>query len=84
MEEECAIDGLVITEELPCSYHTYNHKGELVLKITYWYKMITASNKKLIPQAEEGITEVKWINESDLPEIKTNTYSSVVELLNYI
>ena len=54
----------------------------MVLKISHWYKMEAKGNQKLIPQLEEGITEVKWFNKKDWAIVKANTYSSILEVLD--
>jgi hypothetical protein len=46
--------------------------------------MLCTDNSKLIPQTEEGITDVKWINRNETAPMKKNTYSSILEVLNEI
>ncbi|MBK7669303.1 MAG: NUDIX domain-containing protein [Sphingobacteriaceae bacterium] len=57
-EEECAITGLEIINELPSTYHIYPYKGTYALKTTYWFLMKSCFTGKLIPQTEENIE--KW------------------------
>ena len=52
-----------------------------MLKVSYWFTMYS-EEKKLKPQIEEGITEVRWIKESDLQLVMDNTYQSIEWLLN--
>lgn len=85
VEEECGINGLTITEELPNTYHIYEHKQKIVLKQTFWFAMNTSYGGELIPQTEENITDVKWLSVKDINDIVlSNTYYSIKELLNSI
>jgi hypothetical protein len=35
----------------------------------------------LFPQENENITEAKWLNKSDIAQIKNNTYPSILNIL---
>ena len=84
VEEECGVSNVEILNTLPSTYHIYPYKGKNVLKRTYWYSMTCNDSSKLIPQVEEGITEVKWISISALEPVKNNTFPSILYLLNHI
>lgn len=79
VEEECGISRLKITKEIPSTYHTYIMNDKLILKRTYWYAMTCADNSTLIPQTEEGITDVKWLNNAEVDLAMQNTYLSIRE-----
>ena len=88
VEEECGISGLSIVGELSPTYHIYlpDRKAGLqddkkVLKKTHWFEMSYNGDEPLKPQTEEGITEVRWLNESDMKMVLDNTYNSIRELL---
>ena len=81
VEEECGLKNLKIEKELIKTFHTYKEKGKLILKKTHWYLMSITSDQKLIPQTEEGITEVKWVAENRIErEVLVNTYASIKDL----
>lgn len=84
VEEECGISGLTIVRELPATYHTYFIADSPVLKPTYWFEMNCSDNSALVPQTEEGITDVKWIRPDDLQMVRQNTYPSILELIEGI
>ena len=79
--EECGIDEVKLGRSLPTTYHIYEEKNRDMLKVSYWFTMYS-EEKKLKPQIEEGITEVRWIKESDLQLVMDNTYQSIEWLLN--
>ena len=81
VEEECGIKGLTIVSELKPTYHTYYLEEKLVLKPTYWYKMMCSDVSNLVPQTEEGITDVRWIAKKDFKMIKENTFPSILDVL---
>ncbi|MGV6862716.1 MAG: NUDIX hydrolase [Putridiphycobacter sp.] len=80
--EECGVNPPKIKQHLIDTYHTYEYKGKLVLKRTYWYWM-TANEKdtKLVPQKEEGITKVSYLKAKKFKKIKRNTYASIIEVM---
>lgn len=84
VEEECGIKVKSLGEKILKTYHVYEIKGKIVLKVSYWYNMKSKANQKLIPQLEEGITEVKWIGRDNWNMVKENTYPSILEVLNAI
>lgn len=84
VEEECGIKGLSIVKQLPASYHVYFIKQQAVLKRTYWFEMNCTDKSPLVPQLEEGITDVKWLAKSDLKKVWDNTYESVRDVMSLI
>jgi hypothetical protein len=58
--------------------------GARVIKKTAWYWMKSSKQEKLIPQLEEGITDVRWISKADLSLVRENTYPLIKDLLQVI
>lgn len=81
VQEECGIDKLSIIKKLSPTYHIYSIEKKEILKCTYWFEMLCKDNSKLVPQLEEGITEVKWIDLDNLKQVYDNTFESVKEVL---
>ena len=81
VEEECGITIKKLGKKICKTYHVYELKGKLVLKVSHWYKMEAKANQKLIPQLEEGITEVKWFSKKDWSIVRANTYPSILDVL---
>lgn len=80
VEEECGISGLEITKNLPTTFHMYFHK-EYILKITYWFEMKYDKNETLVPQTEEGITDIEWVAKTNWAKQKGDTYANILSLL---
>jgi len=82
VQEECGIHELRIIEPMPPTWHTYERKGKDHLKRTDWFLMKGSSKEDLVPQLDEGITEVKWVARGDLGAIISDTYPSLVPVFN--
>ena len=81
VEEECGIGKLKILKSLAPTFHTYKHNEKIVLKKTYWYEMSCGDEKKLTPQKEEGITDVKWMGEKEVEDALQNTFHSIIDVI---
>lgn len=81
VEEETGLSDLTITKNIGSTYHTYQEKGEKMLKVTTWFEMKSSNIQPLVPQVEEKITEVKWIQRNELKPIIDATYPALAELL---
>ena len=84
IEEECGISDPKIVREITKTYHTYNFKGKDVLKKTYWYLMSYDKMEELIPQTEEGITEVKWFKKDEFDVVIKETYPSIIDVIEFV
>ena len=82
VEEECGIENLTISKRLPDTYHTYELRGDQILKRTYWFEMNTSFEGVLTPQLEEDITKVCWVKPNEMDTYMENTYSSIEWLLH--
>lgn len=75
--EECNVQA-ILEFKLCTTYHTYTHKNQRVLKRTKWYMMHTNQKHTLVPQIEENIEKVEWLNLLEMNNIAlANTYSSI-------
>lgn len=77
VEEECGITNIVLKNYVKTTYHIYEYKEKQILKITYWYKMLTKANQLLTPQREEGITKVTWLHKTAMKEALEDTYENI-------
>lgn len=76
VEEECGIFNLKLIKPLTTTYHIYNRNG-ITLKETHWFLMTSDYNKELVPQIEEGITEVIFKNKKAVKEALKNSYANI-------
>jgi 8-oxo-dGTP pyrophosphatase MutT (NUDIX family) len=81
VEEECGISIGKCGKKIVNTYHVYTIKGEVVLKKTYWFKMKYKGNARLKPQIEEGITDVRWFDRTDINTVAGNTFPSIKDVL---
>jgi 8-oxo-dGTP pyrophosphatase MutT (NUDIX family) len=80
VEEECGIK-VKLGNKICKTYHTYIWKGKFTLKKTHWFDMNYKGNDKLVPQLEEGITDVRWFKTEKIGEILDNTFPSIIDVL---
>ncbi len=81
VEEECGITNPIIESHLVETFHTYFHKERWILKNTSWYLMRYGGSEQLIPQLDEGITEVVWLSPDNWGVVLENTYGSILDVL---
>ena len=81
VQEETGVEGLQLNELLVTTYHTYHESGKFILKENYWYRMYSSTVQELLPQAEEGITAVRWVPLSGIKSLMENTFPSIREVL---
>jgi len=82
VEEECGISNPKINGRIGITLHTYKYEGNPVLKKTYWFKMNYDGQEVPAPQIEEGITEIRWLNKTDLDIVRENTFMSIIDVLD--
>ena len=80
VEEECNVK-VELVEKVCTTWHTYTKGEKSILKKTVWYHMncLDDSNKK--PQLDEGIDEVRWMNENEMNVALYNSYKSITHVL---
>ncbi len=84
VEEECGIEGVSVIDKLTETYHVYPYKDGFALKRTHWFLLNWNENGEFVPQAEEGIEELRWFDQSELDEFYTSTYGSVAEVVRAV
>lgn len=81
VEEECGVRGLTIESAPFSTFHIYREAGETIIKESIWFRMNCDYSGELIPQIEEGITEVVWL---PLPiDCGFETYLSIREVIDH-
>ncbi len=65
------------------TYHTYrDKKGNHILKESHWFEMFTDADAELVPQTEEDIEQLEWVNLDDLDSYKDKAYRSIIDVLD--
>lgn len=77
VQEECGIHNVKLDQFLLTTYHIFYQDYEYKLKETHWYLMRSTSKEILIPQLEEGITEVIFKNHEQTQVALQNTYANI-------
>lgn len=81
VEEETGLTGLECSGLLLSTFHTYPLKKKFMLKETRWFEMQWKGSGSPVLQAEEGITDYRWVRPGDCAFIKENTYASILDVL---
>lgn len=84
VKEECGLhEELKIVSHLTDTYHTYEQKGNRILKCTSWFIMSYSGNDlTLSPQVEENITDAMWLPAEQLNLVMENTYESIKQVID--
>lgn len=81
--EETGLSGIAIVSPMLSTYHTYYIDSRPILKRTCWFEMLYMGDDEPVPELEEDITEIKWINKSELGLIVNNTYMAIIDVFRY-
>ena len=76
VEEECNVrvrGGAKICH----TWHTYTRNKRKILKKTYWFAMECTDDSDMRGQADEGITDVRWMSYPEAQQALYNSYVSI-------
>ncbi len=82
VQEETGLQNVTMKQYRCSTWHTYELRGEQVLKQTYWYDMTATKNQDSKPQTEEQITELQWLTKKDFSKVFANTFPSIISVIN--
>lgn len=82
IEEECGISAPKINRLICVTFHTYLYNEKPVLKKNWWYALDYDGPKTTVPQTEEAISQAVWLSKKEWGKIRSNTYASIVEVLD--
>jgi 8-oxo-dGTP pyrophosphatase MutT (NUDIX family) len=80
VEEETGLRNIVLGSPLVVTYHTYDENGKHFLKESHWYRMKISGSQTLVPQLEEQITQVKWVEPAAIGSVTGNTFPSILDV----
>ena len=77
VEEETGVGKLSITQKLQKTYHIFKRNGKYKLKVTHWFEMQSGFEGIPVPQENEGIEKVAWLNPDEVKEALKNSYENI-------
>ncbi len=80
VQEETGIKNIDLGPFIDHTLHTYNMKSKRMLKTTWWYQMKT-SDTTLIPQTEEDISLIEWVEPEAWLASSPVLYGSIRDIL---
>ena len=80
VEEETGIAGVRRGEQLLITNHFYRLSGEWMRKKTTWYAMTYTGDAVPVPQIEEDITAIEWVDPAKLDAYLRTTYPTIVDV----
>jgi 8-oxo-dGTP pyrophosphatase MutT (NUDIX family) len=75
--EETGAKNLVIDNALSDTFHTYYQNEQWIIKQTHWFVMSGDKKQQFVPQTEEDIEEVKWMDMNNLSLDDFDTYPAI-------
>lgn len=81
VREETGLQKIQLQSPLLITYHTYHEGTKFVLKESHWYTMLATGNEQLVPQTEEDIHEIKWVQQGEISNYLQNTFPSIRDVL---
>lgn len=82
VEEETGLRNVKLIAPLTITYHTYHEGSRHILKESHWYTMHASGKQQLKPQANEGITDIKWIKPHALGPFVQKAFPLIAEVLS--
>ena len=84
VEEETGLKDIVLKKLITITYHTYDEFGKHILKDSHWYNMKVNGKQTIVPQIEEGITEIRWVKKKDVKDYFNHIFPSVKDVLSLV
>ena len=83
INEETGLKNVQIGELITETFHTYELKNKRILKKTYWFHMNTKETE-LVPQTEENIEQIKWVDIDAFLANEKNIYPNIREVFHQL
>jgi len=86
VKEETGLKKLKLEKFINTTLHEYldPYSNEDVIKETHWFKMTAPGNQKLIPQSDEGIQQIEWVDSKAINQKLKNSYDNIIEIIKNI
>ncbi|MEZ4901535.1 MAG: NUDIX hydrolase [Spirosomataceae bacterium] len=76
VQEETGVKAELV-EKICTTWHTYTQNSQKILKRTKWYSMRNINDTQMVPQQDEGIEQLRWMNEAEARKALVNSFSSI-------
>jgi ADP-ribose pyrophosphatase YjhB (NUDIX family) len=82
VKEETGLKEIELVKFIAITRHEYfdTYSNADVLKETHWFEMKSTKHQTLIPQTEEDIVAIEWVNETKLKDYLQKSYATIQEL----
>ncbi len=79
VQEETGLQEVDLGQFIGTTQHEYYDKylHTTAIKESHWFAMKSNSNQVLVPQEEEDITEIKWVDPSGINKLLKNSYLNI-------
>lgn len=86
VQEETGLTQVELQNFAGLTYHEYfdKYSEKDVIKETHWFKMHAPNAQQLIPQTEEDIEIIEWVDEKDISDKLSNSYPNIIEIINQL
>jgi ADP-ribose pyrophosphatase YjhB (NUDIX family) len=81
VEEETGLVNVEIKSPLMVTYHTYHEGTKYVLKESHWFTMYVSGEQQLIPQIEEDVLDIKWIDQKDIRSYVSKGFPLILDIM---
>ncbi|MDE3213125.1 MAG: NUDIX domain-containing protein [Bacteroidota bacterium] len=81
VREETGLGKLKSGPLIGITYHTYQEFGKHILKESHWYQMQSLADEPLVPQTEEQITQILWVQATELGPYLDNSFPAISDIL---
>ena len=83
VKEETGLTDVKLDVFLGTTFHEYfdEYKKRDVIKETHWYKMLATGNQPLLPQTEEDIEIIEWVDKAEIPNKVMKSYKNITEII---
>src|SRR5213075_516363 len=81
VEEETGLKNVRLKSPLLITYHVYHEGTKHILKESHWFTMHATSDQQLTPQADEDISEIKWVDHASLSAYLKKTFPLINDII---
>jgi ADP-ribose pyrophosphatase YjhB (NUDIX family) len=81
VEEETGLENVKLNSSLIVTYHTYHEGTKHILKESHWFSMTVEGEQKLLPQTEEDISDIQWIDQDKINSYLQKTFPLISDIM---